>query len=1181
MRRIGAIRPFVTAFMLGAVLFAPAAWPQASASATQTLLDRARALEVRGRLDMAAQTWQQVLVSDPNNVEALAGLARAAKVSGNEALTGTYLDRLRTINPNDPNIARIEGMGSQQNQAAEIQQAGKYAKAGQYAQAMAIYRKVFGNAPPPGDWALAYYETEAATEDGRPHAVAGLRSLVEKYPNDSRYQIALGRILTYSPQTRAEGRKYLERHPDDPQAVEALRQSLVWDASSPAAAADIRAYLAKHNDAQLTQALKNMPKQVPGRAAQTPEEIEAGKAAQVRSQQEQAAYNALNAKRLDEAETRFKAVLANEPENPRALAGMGYVRMQQSNFGGAISFLEQAKQYGARDAGLDKALESARFYSVMSEGSVALNENDLPAAEEKYKEGLSLRPGSPEALEGLGGTFLKAQHPESAVAIFEQYVKLKPSSMAAWRGLFMAQYGAGDAPGALATERRIPAGVRAQLMKDPDFLRTLASAYSAVGRDADAQRVLKSALELPFPAGARGLQVETMLQYAGLLQQANRLDQAASLYRQALAADQTNAQAWQGLVRIEHALKRDDQAAQSLSSMPPSTYQVAMRDPGFQQTVASVYQGLNKFDIAQDILEKSVQQQTAAGQKPSNAVMLQLAGIYLMRNNAQQAYPIYRQILTENPDRADAWKGLLTILHATGRDQDALAQIQQIPSSVRAQLENDVEYLQTVGSVYNALGQPQQAMVFVNRVQQHYAMQHAAPPADIDIQDAWLLFNGGNDAGLYRQLMLLGSRADLNDEQRRSVQLIWSNWAVRRANQSAAAGNIKRSLAILNAAAKAFPDNPGVLRALASGYARAGLPKQAVAIFKSQDMTSASASDYKAAVGAALASEDIKQAEVWLRYGLDQYPKDSEVLTLAAKFEQARGNSNRAADYFRASLAAMPPGDPGAELANELSQPAPVGHLPSATQSQDLASLLATPDGPGAQQSAPAPPPYLPSYTNVYGQAPVQVPGGGHSSVVPLYMSKPASRRSQPGSTLRLGDYTPQTTALVTPLPVSSLPPTATTASIAPVEVPAAVPTGAPAASLTASEYQRQQIQRLTEQAETMPPITAAPQQDSFGPYVPYVPPVQNAGYTPSPVSVQLGDNTPHQDPPQREVTDVLPTARYVPTARSGASNSHAANRPMTGISKPPQDDYNSSPPTENVQYTAQAQPQQSGEAFG
>ncbi len=34
------------------------------------------------------------------------------------------------------------------------------------------------------------------------HAIAGLRGLVDKYPSDSRYQIALGRILTYNPKTR-------------------------------------------------------------------------------------------------------------------------------------------------------------------------------------------------------------------------------------------------------------------------------------------------------------------------------------------------------------------------------------------------------------------------------------------------------------------------------------------------------------------------------------------------------------------------------------------------------------------------------------------------------------------------------------------------------------------------------------------------------------------------------------------------------------------------------------------------------------------------------------------------------------------------------------------------------------------------------------------------------------------
>jgi cellulose synthase operon protein C len=1150
MKIVPSIRRLAAAMILAA--FGLVALPmqlrgQTAESATQSLLDKAHALEVRGRMDMAVQTWQQVLLADPVNVDALAGLARAAKLSGNAALAGTYLDRLRAINPSDPNIARIEKMGSQQDQATQLQQAGKYAQAGQYAQAMAIYRQVFGDAPPPGDWALAYYETESATEAGRAHAIAGLRALVEKFPSDSRYQVALGRILTYNPQTRAEGRRYLERHPSDPQAVEALRQSLVWDSANPASAADIKAYLAKHNDAQLSQALHNQPKPSPGRSAapQTPEQI-------ARNAREQEAYNALNAKRLDEAETRFKAILANEPDNARALAGMGYVRMQQSNFGGAISFLEQAKQDGARDAGLEAALENARFYYVMGEGSVALNENDLTTAEQKYQAALTMRPNSTEALEGLGGTLLKARQPEPAIEVFERFVKVKPTAAAAWRGLFMAQYGAGNASQALLTERRIPAAIHAQLMKDPDFLRTLASAYSAVGRDADAQRVLKSALDLPFPAGAHGLQVETQLQYASLLQQANRLDQAAGLFRQVLATDMGNTAAWQGLVRVQHAMKQDQVALQTLTNMPPSSYAAAMRDPGFQATVASIYQSQNRLDAAQEILEKSIEAQVAAGQKPSTELLLQLAGIYLSRNDPQRAYPIFRQVLTENTDRPDAWKGLLSVLHSSGRDQEALAQIQQIPQSVRVQLESDVEYLQTVGAVYNALGQPREAMIFLERVKQHYALQRTVAPADVDIQDAWLLFNGSNDAGLYRQLMLLGGRQDLTSEQRRTVQTIWTNWAVRRANQAAAAGNVKRSLAILNAAARSFPDNPGVLRALASGYARAGLPKQAVAIFKAQDMTSATASDYKSAVGAALAAGDSKIAETWLRYGLDAYPKDAEMLNLGARFEQLRGNSGRAADYFRASLAAMPPSDPGAELANELSQPVPVARLPKPAEPQDLATLLSTPDPNGqdpAAQPAPPPPPYLPNYTNIYGQAPVQV--SPQSSVVPSYMANPASRNTKRANST-LGDYVPQAATTSPPLITS---PPLQSASTSPYS-PAAT-TG----DLSSQDFQRQQILRLTQEAQAeQPPISAAP-QETYGPYVPYAPPTQYAGYTPSPVPVQLGDNSPRVAPPQRDVTDVLPTARYMPNARAGSHSGPV----MMGQSTPPPDETLS---TRNAQYS-------------
>ena len=75
---------------------------------------------------------------------------------------------------------------------------------------------------------------------------------------------------------------------------------------------------------------------------------------------------------------------------------------------------------------------------------------------------------------------------------------------------------------------------------------------------------------------------------------------------------------------------------------------------------------------------------------------------------------------------------------------------------------------------------------------------------------------------------------------------------------------------------------------------------------------------FEGAVGAALAANDKPQAEIWLRQALERYPRDPAVLSLAARFEQARGDNQRAADYYRASLAAMPSTSPAEKLAHVL-----------------------------------------------------------------------------------------------------------------------------------------------------------------------------------------------------------------------------------------------------------------------
>ena len=209
-----------------------------SANATRAVLvQKAHALESRGRPDMAIQIWQQILLSDNKNTEALAGLAKDYKLTGAPEKSSEALDHLRGISPNDPNIAKIESMAGMHSQSDALRQAGELARAGKLDDAMRIYRELYGDHPPDGDIALAYYQTLAGTASGRQAAVAGMRSQVERNPGDPRYPIALGTILTYDARTRAEGIRILKEHSQDSDAQAAIRQALVWDSANPASAA--------------------------------------------------------------------------------------------------------------------------------------------------------------------------------------------------------------------------------------------------------------------------------------------------------------------------------------------------------------------------------------------------------------------------------------------------------------------------------------------------------------------------------------------------------------------------------------------------------------------------------------------------------------------------------------------------------------------------------------------------------------------------------------------------------------------------------------------------------------------------------------------------------------------------------------------------------------------------------
>ena len=401
----------------------------ASAEAARAgLAAKAQNLEARGRTDLALQIWQQILLSAPNNAEALAGLARDAKLTGNAEQSGQALAHLRRVNPRDPNIARIEAMPAVGGSASELQRAGELAQEGRNDEAMRIYRGLYGDHPPDGNIALAYYQTLYGTASGKQEAIAAMRALAERNPGDPRYPIQLGIMLTYDPRTRAEGIRVLRAHQSDPEAAAAYRQALIWNSANPASAAELRDYLKAHPQ----------DKEIAGNLKRNEASLARMNNGIARTPAERAAFAALNANRLDEAERRFTTLLAAEPGNGRLAAGMGFLRMRQKNFGGAIGYLEQAERNGYKVRTVENALATSRFWFTMGEATSALNANQLDLAIDKFRSALDMNPRSTDALNGLAGAYTRQRQYPAAAMVYQRLLHIQPASLTGWRGLFLA-----------------------------------------------------------------------------------------------------------------------------------------------------------------------------------------------------------------------------------------------------------------------------------------------------------------------------------------------------------------------------------------------------------------------------------------------------------------------------------------------------------------------------------------------------------------------------------------------------------------------------------------------------------------------------------------------------------------------------------------------------------------------
>jgi tetratricopeptide (TPR) repeat protein len=908
------------------LLFA-AAGALAQTDTTRLLLSKAQTLERRGRIDLASKVWGQVLLADPENADALAGMARYSQQTGNADAARSYLEKLKKVNPTAHAEVVEQPQGIDPRQQAKLEEAGHLSAQHNPDAAMRIYREVFGDHPPEGDLSIAYYETLASTAGGQTQAIAHLRGLAKSHPDDTRYTLVMGRLLTYDERTRLEGLKVLESIPATDASAgaarEAWKQALIWERGNPAYQASLREYLSRYQDADLE------AKFGPVRAVKSQAEQEA-------EHYEQAGYQALRENNTQEADGLFEKLRANPTGTTSGLIGLGFVRMKQQDFAGAQELLESAKSRStAPNHTLDQALETARFWHNMSDATHSLDENNLDQALKSFQAAYAIRSNSPEAIAGLAGTMMKQGQPVTAAPMFRKWVQVAPNDPKAWQGLLKSLQQSGDAPGAITASKNMPAAVRDGCMEEPECLLPLSAAYRSTGNVDESRILLQRAVQISV--GATG-SPEMQMQVAGLLGETGNFAQATEMYVRLAQQDPKRLDIWKGLISALHQANKDPEALAVSAKIPSEVYDKALEKTDFLMIMASIYEAQDQIEPAHRLLEQALNRETAGGQDAPLPLQLQIGGLWLKEKDYTKASDLFSSVISRYPENLTAWRGEFSALHESGHDEQAIALLLRASDTTRHRLENDPDTLALLAFSYSSQKQNDIAVRLIRQAAWQYQSARKTIPVDLELESCWIFLNANQDASLSSQIRHLSLRSDLIPSQQKTLGQVWAAWSLKKADAAASTGNYNQALSILNAARRAFPDDLKIRSAFANTLLRGGYARQAFDEYRNWGLVGGDRDDYVGALGAAIGAHEFKSAEAWLNTSLSQWQNDPKLLTMGAKLAVARGDYTLADRYYKAALAQTTPDANPMGLYGAPSDPT----NPNQTMAiQNLADLLA------------------------------------------------------------------------------------------------------------------------------------------------------------------------------------------------------------------------------------------------
>ncbi len=734
-------------FLLMLALVVPASAPSQTQGGVEILLAKSRSLEARGRVDLAVQNWRKVLLVNPDQPEALAGLARSAKQNGQVDEERSYLDRLRKMNPRDPQIAVVEKLRvftpAERNR---LEEAGRLAMQHKPDEAMKIYREVLGDQePPPGKWAEPFYETEAASTGGKEKAISQLRQLCAHNPNQEAYRVWLASLLTYDPKTRIEGLRMFESIKDSgtvEQARAPWRQALLWEKENPDALAPIEAYLQHYSD----------PDMQPIAAA-----LRAKQQQNIADADRERGFKALRNKDVATAAAQFTEVLRQSPNDANAIAGLGYVRLDQKRFSEALSLFDHARTLAPQRHDVRDGYDAARFWLAIERGASAQLQNQPQAAIMAYQEALSLRPLDNGALLGLANALVRERKFADAEAKFQQVLNQAPNNADAVAGLGFVRLNErkfDDAQKLFAEARKLnPA------RKDVDEGYRNAKFWGIMNQASDAlnQHRTKDAVAAYQQAVLLSPNdKDALLGLAHASDRAGNYAEAAKTFYRLTAANPNDESSWLGLIQAQIGEKASQAAISTSQHIPPAVKQRMEARPDYLAQMALVYYGANQPAEGDQALRRALDIARTSDTDDALSLRLQIAGAFMEQGKTNRAVEIYRQATQTHPDKSSGWEGLVGAYTRMGAFAQAIAMVRSMPQHSYDEAAKHTGFLNSVAVLYSTQGQCAQAEDFLNRslAVDQAAGREPAEGTQVQLADIWMRErNYGHAQDLYRDIV--------------------------------------------------------------------------------------------------------------------------------------------------------------------------------------------------------------------------------------------------------------------------------------------------------------------------------------------------------------------------------------------------------------------------------------------